>query len=447
MPQHTRHSLHACATAVPILKSSNAYGLQIAGNALVGKRFISLKSLFTPSPPNGAANGTVRSKKRPLLKADDLFHPLSKSPIKEMREKGRLIQMHGCCPTCVEETSAKGRAATREPMFECPDCGYPTHCSKDHWEEDKEHHSQMCGYLREANKDEHDLRSGRTLREFEFPSAQLPEVVVNFSDWDTFMYTRSFTNLNSDRSIRHVSKVLTYPITIGATLHQYSPFTLNNGLTPEGLKSMTALRATIKEHDLARSDKELVMQQMPLRIFVLGARAEAMLPPHLYLQLSYLLPNSPIHIFFVGPECIPTSEETRSTIIVSSRLALKYHKGYFHDAIWNFAPFDPFTDVFFLFSPGMSHPRSRDGWMPTIEKLLETKCAVFATGFHERDMGSDVEGLEKDFGNKMDWLLHPRKNPFASLKRDFGIRNLREWAIANWGIYGFRGKRYEVQNK
>ncbi|KAJ1895031.1 translational activator for mitochondrial COX1 [Coemansia sp. IMI 209127] len=447
VPRPARPSLCRHATAVHGLGLTNACGLQAAGTYFVSKRGISLKSLFTPSPPKGAESGAEHSKRRSLLKSGDLFHPLSKSPIKEMREKGRLIQAHGCCPTCVVETTSKGHAATREPMFECPDCGYPTHCSKEHWEADTEHHSQMCGYLREANTDEHDLRSGRTLREFEFPSAQLPEVVVNFSDWDTFMYTRSFTNINSDRSIRHVSKVLTYPNTIAATLHQYSPFTLRSGLTPEGLKSMTALRATIKEHDLARSDKELVMQQMPLRIFVLGARAEALLPPHLYLQLSYLLPNSPIHIYFVGPECIPTSEETRSTIIVSSRLALKYHKGYFHDAIWNFAPFDPFTDVFFLFSPGISHPRSRDGWLPTIEKLLETKCAVFATGFHERDMDIDVKGLEKDFGSKMDWLLHPQKNPFASLKRDFGIQNLREWAIANWGIYGFRGKRYEVQSK
>ncbi|KAJ1889777.1 translational activator for mitochondrial COX1 [Kickxella alabastrina] len=412
------------------------------------RRFISFKSLFAPSPPNGATEGghLQGSKSRLLVKPDDLFHPLSKSPIKEMREKGILVQNHGCCPSCVTETTAQGHAATREPLFECPDCGYPTHCDEKHWVADKMHQEELCDYLREANEDEHDLRSGRTLREFEFPSAQLPEVVVNLSSWDTFLYTRSFTNVESDRSMRHVSKVLTYPITIGATLHQYSPFTLGSGLTPEGLKSMTALRTTIKEHELARSEKELEMQQMPLRIFVLGARAEAMLPPHLYLQLSYLLPHSPIHIYFVGPECIPTPDETRSTIVVSSRLALKYHKGYFHDAIWNFAPFDPFTDIFFVFSPGLAHPKGRAGWQPTIEKLLETKCAVFATGFHEQDMASDVAGLEEDFGKQMDWLLKPQPNPFASLKRDFGIRNLQEWAIANWGIYGFRGKRYEVQN-
>ncbi|KAJ1648407.1 translational activator for mitochondrial COX1 [Coemansia erecta] len=418
----------------------------IAG-AAHSKRYISLKSLFAPSPPKTDSEEQMAgSRQRLLVKPDDLFHPLSKSPIKEMREKGVLIQNHGCCPSCVIETTAKGHAATREPAFECPDCGYPTHCTEKHWGEDTKHREELCSHLREANEDEHDLRSGRTLREFEFPSAQLPEVVVNFTSWDTFLYTRSFTNVDSDRSMRHVSKVLTYPVTIGATLHQYSPFTLSTGLTPEGLKSLTALRTTIKEHELARSEKDLEMQQTPLRIFVLGARAEAMLPPHLYLQLSYLLPSSPIHIYFVGPECIPAAEETRSTIVVSSRLALKYHKGYFHDAIWNFAPFDPFTDVFFMFSPGLAHPNARSGWRLTVEKLLETKCAIFATGFHQQDMETDVRGLEEDFGGQIDWLLKPRSNPFTSLKRDFGIRNLQEWAIANWGIYGFRGKRYEVQS-
>ncbi|KAJ2456018.1 translational activator for mitochondrial COX1 [Coemansia sp. RSA 2336] len=420
----------------------------VESRAIGGRRSISLKSLFTPSPPSDAVHGSSTKRHRVLLKPNDLFHPLSQSPIKEMREKGLLIQQHGCCATCVEETAKAGKpAATREPHFECPDCGYPTHCSEKHWEADKSHSKELCGYLREANEDEHDLRSGRTLREFEFPSAQLPEIVVNLSNWDSFLYTRSFTNINSNRAMRHVSKVLTYPVTMGATIHQYSPFTLKNGLTPEGLKSMTALRTTIKEHDLARSEKELVMQQMPLRVFVLGARAEAMLPPHLYLQLAYLLPNSPIHVYFVGPECIPSADEARSTIVVSTRLVLKYHKSFFHDAIWNFAPFDPFTDVFFMFSPGIGHPKARSGWQPTVEKLLETKCAVFATGFHEHDMQTDVQALNEDFGDKMDWLLEPRENPFASLKRDFGIRNLREWAISNWGIYGFRGKRYEVQSK
>lgn len=34
---------------------------------------------------------------------------------------------------------------------------------------DEEHHKHVCGVLREVNEDEHDLRSGRRMKEFEFP--------------------------------------------------------------------------------------------------------------------------------------------------------------------------------------------------------------------------------------------------------------------------------------
>ncbi|KAJ1678091.1 translational activator for mitochondrial COX1 [Spiromyces aspiralis] len=234
---------------------------------------------------------------------------------------------------------------------------------------------------------------------------------------------------------------------MGAVIHPLSPFTLKTGLTTEGLKSISAIRATIKEHELAKSDKQMSMHTRPLRLFVLGARAEAMLPPHVFLQLSYLLPHSPIHVYFVGPECIPSPDQNHSTVSVTSRLVLKFHKNLFRDAIWNFAPFDPYTDVFFLFSPGLGHPLGHPMWQPTVDKLLETKCAVYATGYHEQDIQRDIDVLNEDFGPVMDWLLEPQLNPFRSLKRDFGIRDLREWAIANWGIYAFRGKRYEVQHK
>jgi splicing suppressor protein 51 len=53
--------------------------------------------------------------------------------------------------------------------FTCPDCGFPTHCSHSHWEEGREAHAEYCGRLREVNEDEHDLRSGRAIKEFELP--------------------------------------------------------------------------------------------------------------------------------------------------------------------------------------------------------------------------------------------------------------------------------------
>jgi len=58
------------------------------------------------------------------------------------------------------------------------------------------------------------------------------------ANWDVLLYTRDFPTTDSERSLRHVSKVLTYPITIAAVLHKHGPFTLKNRLTSEGLKSL-----------------------------------------------------------------------------------------------------------------------------------------------------------------------------------------------------------------
>lgn len=47
--------------------------------------------------------------------------------------------------------------------------------------------------------------------------------------------------MNSERSMRHVSHVLTYPLTIGSVLHQASPYRLGKDLTVEGLKSLAGM--------------------------------------------------------------------------------------------------------------------------------------------------------------------------------------------------------------
>jgi splicing suppressor protein 51 len=53
------------------------------------------------------------------------------------------------------------------PAYDCPDCGWPTHKDRSRWEEGWEEHQEVCQRLREVNEDEHDLRSGRRMKEFE----------------------------------------------------------------------------------------------------------------------------------------------------------------------------------------------------------------------------------------------------------------------------------------
>lgn len=58
------------------------------------------------------------------------------------------------------------------------------------------------------------------------------------ANWDVFFYTRSFPSMDSDRSMRHVSKLLTYPLTIASILHQSSPYKYGEHITSEGMRSI-----------------------------------------------------------------------------------------------------------------------------------------------------------------------------------------------------------------
>lgn len=169
----------------------------------------------------------------PVLTQDNLFHPLSQSPFPEMRAKGDRIRQSALCPVSLDKYHERKHVA-----FECPHCGFPTHASEQRWSEDDQH-ARYWPRLREANEDEHDLRSGREMTEFKLPNEQPYEEAVSFGNWDVFLYTRGFPSIESERSRRHVSKLLTYPVTIGSILHENSPYTIRNQrLLPEGLRSL-----------------------------------------------------------------------------------------------------------------------------------------------------------------------------------------------------------------
>ncbi|KAL6305382.1 zinc-finger of mitochondrial splicing suppressor 51-domain-containing protein [Sparassis latifolia] len=249
--------------------------------------------------------GKFAKEKAPVLSQDDLFHSFSQSPFPAIRARGEAIQKLAPCPVCASEhsaTHAHSKAAPRAVKFECPDCGWPTHCSEEHWREDEEH-KKYCSRLLEVNEDDHDLRSGRRLREFELPGEQDSEAAISFANWDVFWYTREFPSMDTERSRRHASKLLTYPLTIGSVLHQFSGLTLRNQrLTPEGSRSLAALRTTLHVPPGAPETEEASADKPQMRIFVLGARAESSLPPHVWEQLCLLFPSAHFHLYFIGPQ-------------------------------------------------------------------------------------------------------------------------------------------------
>jgi splicing suppressor protein 51 len=113
----------------------------------------------------GSGKAQDPEKNKIILEQDNLFHVLSQSPLADMRDRAAIINKYGVCPVCDTHQEEKKR-----PVYDCPDCGYPTHCDEHHYQQGKEAHKAVCDILKQINEDDHDLRSGRPMREFEFPS-------------------------------------------------------------------------------------------------------------------------------------------------------------------------------------------------------------------------------------------------------------------------------------
>ncbi|KAF5324765.1 hypothetical protein D9611_004558 [Ephemerocybe angulata] len=489
--------------------------------------FSFLRRLQSPGKPQTANADPV-----PLLTEDNLFHPFSKSPFPAIRARGEAIKKLAPCPVCHSASCAAGHDHSPKAVkFECPDCGWPTHCSEEHWKEDEEH-KKYCNRLREANEDEHDLRSGRKLREFELPGPQGFEETVSFANWDVFWYTREFPSMDTERSRRHASKLLTYPITIGGALHQYSGITLNNQrLTPEGSRSLAALRSTLHVPTGAPETAEATVGKPQVRIFILGARAESSLPPHVWEQLTMLFPSTHFHLFFIGPQVslpkpkqssssststtsepapsqesstskpgvieedpaskksptylpnvyqpptpppIPQMRRTRSslerygvpsyTVPYTPFLTITGMQANYADVHAQFQhTLDPYSDLFFFFSPGFGFPSpdstdvdtgepllqiaSPTEWGPVMPMLLASKCPIFVTGFSPTDVERDVRSLSTapDVAGEFEWVITPGPNTFGSEKWEIADFDPRVMVKTNWGIWAIRGKSRDVQ--
>lgn len=215
------------------------------------------KSSPSPLAQRAAHTATGSSvNPRAVLKPDNLFHSFSNSPSPAIRKRAEFIKQNAFCPhpshqqtrAAVSPHDPEARKTTDDANlppahshFECPDCGVPVYCSEGHWMDDFEAHLEICDTLRQINEDDHDLNSGRFFPEFHYPGPQDDNFVINMTNWDTYLYTREFAAINDDRSMRQVTRMLTYPQTIGSVLHELSPYSVRSGgrLTPEGLKSLS----------------------------------------------------------------------------------------------------------------------------------------------------------------------------------------------------------------
>lgn len=366
---------------------------------------------------------------------------LDQSPVPQLRKRAEFIKAHAKCPVTGKNID-----------FTCPKSGIPTHHDEAAWKADTDYwKSRRWEKLRKANIYEHDLRSGREFPELEFPGPQDYEQVVNFMNWDTFFCTRNFYSMDNEFNLAVVTKMLSYPITIASVLNEYSPYSLRpkGPLTLEGLKSMAALRYTLFPEDRTRS-----WQDRPVRFFILGARMESQLPWHAWKQLSFLLPFTRFELIFIGPESyydrrkhVYEKLEDKLFERVDPQLSMIYYTDYFHvlNEARDFMPYDPYLDAFFLFHPGLGAPEAMDQWQKSLPGLLESKCPIYVTGFHEQDMMQDLTWLKDNFADEIDMLMDPVDNVFGSTKWEFNDLNPHEVYQLNQKIFAFRGKRYHLK--
>lgn len=113
----------------------------------------------------------------------------------------------------------------------------------------------------------------------------------------------------------------------------------------------------------------------------------------------------------------------------------------------HFYPFDPYFDCFVLFHPGLGHPASSAEWAGSLPQLLETKVPIIVTGYTEFDMRRDIDWVTEKVGGEMDILLEPGENRFRSLRWDLNDLDPQDISAGNWGVWAFRGKRYEAQTR
>jgi mitochondrial splicing suppressor protein 51 len=125
--------------------------------------------------------------------------------------------------------------------------------------------------------------------------------------------------------------------------------------------------------------------------------------------------------------------------------------------------FDPYHDVFFLFSPGFGFPAldapeenpdllqiaSPTGWGPVLPLLLSTGCPIVVTGFSPTDVERDVRSLSTAPGvaGEFEWVVTPGPNAFGSEKWEVADFDPRVMVKTNWGVWAIRGKSRALQER
>lgn len=284
------------------------------------------------------------------------------------------------------------------------------------------------------------------------------------------------------------------------------------------------MRSTLHVPPGAPETEEATVGKPQVRIFILGARAESSLPPHVWEQLCMLFPSTHFHLFFIGPQvslprppgAAPPSEKTSTSKKTSdfselqdtkedgstylpnvyqpptpkaierlrhTRSSLERYGVPSYSVPYtpqltitgmqaNYAEvhaqfqhtLDPYSDMFFFFSPGFGFPSpdsfaengepllqiaSPTEWGPVLPMLLASKCPIFVTGFSPTDVERDIRSLSMvpEVAGEFEWVVTPGPNAFGSEKWEVADFDPRVMVKTNWGIWAVRGKSRDVQEQ
>ncbi len=365
--------------------------------------------------------------------------PWDKSTHKTLRDRAAHIRQVGKCPVT-------GKLI----KFTCPLSGIPTHYSIDDWKADNNYHKHaIWKILKKVNIYENDILSDRYFPEFRFPYEQQLDRRVNFMNWDTFLYTRSFWNVDNELQLAAVTKPLSYPITIASVLHQFFPYSLSPSgpATEEGMKISS--EAAI---DLNTPGKQ------PHQILIIGSRAESKLPDLVWKQLNYLFPISSFEINFIGPECFYwkkkkqyVNSNTPIKYQIDRKLTLIYHTSYFDNSEINLKNLikknmyinSNHKNFIFLFHPDFTkvNEEGQNRWKKTVKEIINSQIPTYVTAYNEENMKEIKDWLLEHYGNKMDILIEPTKNIFSSTKWEIYDENPTNAYQINQQLFAFKGRK------
>lgn len=105
----------------------------------------------------------------------------------------------------------------------------------------------------------------------------------------------------------------------------------------------------------------------PLQLLVVGARAEASMPLHLWDEARAVAWRGPLHVVFVGPECGRATAQR----VLSPDLRVSWHPDHLHAVDGEIAASrEGAQRAFALFNPGLGAPHLRDLWKPTLRRIF-----------------------------------------------------------------------------